>query len=75
MRQEQLLRREEEALRCEEEDERARLAAMPSPQQTPEEATLAAYEAAFSWAGSPPVFIDLTDGGDDDGKGKGKAIY
>ena len=34
---------------------------------------LAAYQAAFGWAGPAPVFIDLT-GGDGD-KGKGKAVY
>ena len=49
---------------------------MPPPLQTPEEATLVAYQAAFGWAGPAPVFIDLT-GGDGDGdvniKGKGKA--
>ena len=46
---------------------------MPPPQQTPEEAALAAYQAAFGWAGPAPVFIDLTDDGGVDGKGKGKA--
>ena len=65
------LHRDTEALRLEE-DERAQLAAMPATQQTPEEAALAAYQAAFGWAGSAPVFIDLT-GGDGDVKGKGKA--
>ena len=44
---------------------------MPPPQQTPEEATMAAYQAAVGWAGTSPVFIDVT-GGDNDGKGKGK---
>ncbi|XBJ12614.1 hypothetical protein VPH35_017105 [Triticum aestivum] len=57
----------------EEEEERARLAAMPPPQQTPEEAALAAYQAAFGWAGPAPVFIDITDDGGVNGKGKGKA--
>ena len=52
---EQMLRGDEEALRLEE--ERARLAAMPLLQQTPEKAALAAYQAAFGWAGPPPVFI------------------
>ena len=56
----------------EEEEERARLAAMSPPQQTPEEAALAAYQATLGWAGPPLVFIDLTVG-DNDGKGKGKA--
>ncbi|KAE8789158.1 Phosphoinositide phospholipase C 6 [Hordeum vulgare] len=53
----------------------ARLAAMPLPQQTPEEASLAAYQAAFGWTGPAPTFIDLTDDGDGgaDAKGKGKA--
>ena len=45
---------------------------MPLPQQMPEEAALAAYQAAFGRAGPPPVFIDLT-GGDEDVKGKRKA--
>ena len=73
MRYEAMLQRDAEALRLEEEEERARLAAMPLPQQTPEEAALAAYQAAFGWAGPTPVFIDLTDDGGVDGKGKGKA--
>ena len=73
MRYEKMMRRNEEALRLEEEEERARLAAMPPSQQTLEEAALAVYQAAFGWAGPPPVFIDLTGG--DDGKGKGKAVY
>ncbi|EMS48142.1 Phosphoinositide phospholipase C 6 [Triticum urartu] len=49
---------------------------MPPPPQTPEEAALTAYQAAFGWAGLAPVFIDLTgdDGdGDADIKDKGKA--
>ena len=74
MRYEKMMRRNEEALRLEEE-EHARLAAMPPSQQTLEEAALAVYQAAFGWAGPPPVFIDLTGGDDDDGKGKGKAVY
>ena len=45
---------------------------MPPPQQTPEEAALAAYQAVFGWAGPAPVFIDLTDDGGVDGKGKSK---
>ena len=72
MRYEAMLQRDAEALRLEEE-ERARLAAMPPPQQTPEQAALAAYQAAFGWAGPAPVFIDLTDDGDVEDKGKGKA--
>ena len=52
MRYDAMLERDAEALRLEEEEEeRARLAAMPPPQQTPEEAALAAYQAAFGWAG------------------------
>lgn len=55
----------------EEEEECARVAALPSPPQTPEEAALATYQAAFGSAGPPTVFIDLTAGnGDDDEKGK-----
>ena len=75
MRYEAMLQRDAEALRLEEEEEekRARLAAMPAPQQTPEEAALAAYQAAFGWAGPAPVFIDLTDDGGVNGKGKSKA--
>ena len=76
MRYEAMLQRDREALRLEEEEEeRARLAAMPPPQQTPERAALAAYQAAFGWAGPAPVFIDLIGDGDDgvDAKGKGKA--
>ena len=73
MRYDAMLQRDAEALRLEEEEERARLAAMPPPQQTPEEAALAAYQAAFGWAGPAPVFIDLTDDGGVDGKGKSKA--
>ena len=48
---------------------------MPPPQLMPEEASLAAYQAAFGLAGLAPVFIDLTGDGDDgvDAKGKGKA--
>ena len=72
---EAILQRDAEALRLEEEEEeeeRARLAAVPPPQQTPEEAILAAYQAAFGWAGPAPVFIDLTDDGSVDGKGKSK---
>ena len=61
MRREQQLRREETLPHEEEEEERACLAAMPLPRQTPEEAVLAAYQTAFGWAGLPPVFIDLTD--------------
>ena len=68
-----MLQRDAEVLRLEEEEERARLAAMPPPQQTPEEAALAAYQAAFGWAGPASVFIDLTDDGGVDGKGKSKA--
>ena len=71
MRYEPMPHRDVEAPRLEE--ERARLAAMPPPQQTPEEAALAAYQAAFGWAGPAPVFIDLTDNGGVEGKGKGKA--
>ena len=41
--------------------------------QTPEEAALAAYQAAFGWADPAPVFIDLTDNGDVYDKGKSKA--
>ena len=72
MRYDAMLQHDAEALRLEEEEEeeRARLAAMPPPQQTPEEAALAAYQAAFGWAGPAPVFIDLTDDGDVEGKGK-----
>ena len=44
----------------------------PPPQQTPEEAALAAYQAAFGWAGPAPVFIDLTDDGGVKDKGKSK---
>ena len=75
MRYEAMLQRDAEALRLEEdeEEERARLAVMSPPQQTPEEATLAAYQAAFGWAGPAPVFIDLTDDGGVEGKGKSKA--
>ena len=74
MRYEAMLQRDAEALRLEEEEEeRARLAAMPPPQQTPEEAALTAYQATFGWAGPAPVFIDLTDDGDVEGKGKGDA--
>ena len=40
-----------------------------TPQQTPEEAALVAYQAAYNWTGPPPIFIDLT-GGNDDNKGK-----
>ena len=69
MRYEQMLQRDAEALRLEEE-ERARLAAMPPPQQMPEEAVLAAYQAAFRWAGPAPIFIDFT-GGEGDGDVKG----
>ena len=73
MRYEAMLQRDAEALRLEEEEEeRARLAAMPPPQQTPEEAALAAYQAAFGWAGPAPVFIDLTG---DDGDGKHGRIW
>ena len=72
MRYEAMLQRDAEALRLEEE-ERVRLAVMPPPQQTPEEAALAAYQAAFGWDGPAPVFIDLTDDGGVDGKGKSKA--
>ena len=71
-----MLQRDAEAPQLEEEEEeRAWLAAMPPPQQTPEEAALAAYQAAFGWAGHAPVFIDLTGDGDDgvDAIGKGKA--
>lgn len=76
MRYEQMLRCDEEALRLEEEkEERACLAAMSPLQQTTEEAALAAYQAAFGWVGPPPIFIDLTGGDNDDGKGKGKAVY
>ena len=49
---------------------------MLPPLQTSEEASLAAYRAAFRWVGPALVFIDLTCGdGDDDVnvKGKGKA--
>ena len=74
MRRVQQLRRDEETLRLEKE-EHACLAAMPPQQQTPEEAALAAYQAAFGWAGPPPVFIDLTGSDGDDNKGKGKAVY
>ena len=73
MRYEAMLQRDTEALRLEEEEERARRAAIPPPQQTPEEAALAAYQAAFRWAGTASVFIDLTDDGGVEGKGKGKA--
>lgn len=75
MRYEAMLQHDAEALRLEkeEEEERARLAAMPPPQQTPEEAALTAYQAAFGWAGPAPVFIDLTENGSVDGKGKSKA--
>ena len=75
MRYDAMLQRDAEALRLEEKEERARLAAMPPPQQTPEEAALAAYQAVFRWAGPAPVFIDLTGngGGSVDTKGKGKA--
>ena len=74
MHYEQMLRCDAEALRLEEEEEeRTRLAAMPPPEQTPEEAALAAYQAAFGWAGPAPIFIELTGDGDVDVKGKGKA--
>ena len=73
MRYEAMLQRDAEALRLEEEEERVRLAAMPPPQQTSEEAALAAYQAAFGWAGPAPVFIDLTNDDGVDGKGKSKA--
>ena len=69
-----MLQRDAEVLRLEEEEEeRAWLAAMPPPQQTPEEAALAAYQAAFGWAGPAPVFIDLINDGGVDDKGKSKA--
>ena len=74
MRYEAMLQRDAEALRLEEkEEERAQLAAMPPPQQTLEEVALAACQAAFGWAGPAPVFIDLTDDSNVDGKGKSKA--
>ncbi|KAE8807583.1 Proton-coupled amino acid transporter 1 [Hordeum vulgare] len=74
MQYEQLLHRDTEALRLEEEEEeRACLTAMPPQRQTPEEDAVVAYQAAFSWVGPPPVFIDLTDGEGDGGKGKIKA--
>lgn len=42
-------------------------------QQTHEEAALAEWQIAFSWAKPPPPFVDLTGDDDckDDGKGKG----
>ena len=74
MLREQQLHRDEDTLRLEEEEaEHARRDAMPAPQQTPEEAALAAYQTAFGWAGPASVFIDLTDDGGVEGKGKGKA--
>ena len=74
MRYEAMLQRDAVALRLmEKEEERARLAAMPPPHETPEEAALAAYQAAFGWAGPAPVFIDLTDDDGVEGKVKGKA--
>ena len=68
-----MLQCDAEALRLKKEEERARRATMPPPQQTPEEAALAAYQAAFGWAGPAPVFIDLTGDGEVEAKGDGKA--
>ena len=42
-----------------EEKECACRAAMPPPEQMPEEAAMAAWESAFPWAGPPPPFMDL----------------
>lgn len=58
---------EGEEHREEEVEESAHCAApVQSAEQMAEETTLAVWATAFSWAGQPPVFIDLTGPAEDD---------